>query len=112
MNEGWLYATVILGEALLHFLCNTERLLGRKLHPLIAYVLGVAAMMIPFTGWLIEQGQVDSALVAWALWKTIFCAGLSVALSYGVDALIGKIWNDKQKIEQLELQARVNEQGE
>lgn len=103
MNEGWLYATVVLGEALLHFLCNAERLLGRKLHPLIAYVLGVLAMMIPFTFWLIGLEQVDKEYVAWALWKTIVCAGLAVVLSYGLDAIVDLIWMNRQKTEENEL---------
>lgn len=96
MSEGWLYATVALAEALLHFVCKQEYLLGRKLHPVIAYTLGVLAMMVPFTFWLIGLAQVDKQVIAWALWKTIVAAGLSVLVSYGFEAVVDLVWSGKQ----------------
>jgi len=100
MSDGWLYATVSLAEALLHFVCKQEYLLGRKLHPVIAYTLGVLAMMVPFTLWLIGLEHVDKHVVAWALWKTILAAGLSVLGSYGFEAVIDLIWKDRQKAQE------------
>lgn len=109
MNEGWLYATVAMGEALLHFVCKQEYLLGRKLHPVIAYTLGVLAMMVPFTFWLIGLEQVDKVMIALALWKTIVTAGLSVLVSYGFEAVIGLIWDDKHKTEENALLKQVSD---
>lgn len=100
MNEGWIYATVILGEALLHFVCDTERLMGHRLHPLAAYTLGVLAMMVPFTFWLIGLGDCSLTVIAWTLWKTILCAGVSVLASYGVDAVIDLLWKSRHVSEE------------
>ncbi|MFZ5856745.1 MAG: hypothetical protein ACOYZ6_07940 [Chloroflexota bacterium] len=96
MNEGWLYATVAMAEALLHFICKQEYLLGRKLHPVIAYTLGVLAMMVPFTFWLIGLDQVAKVMIALALWKTIGTAGLSVLVSYGFEAVVDLVWSKKE----------------
>lgn len=109
MNEGWLYATVAMGEALLHFVCKQEYLLGRKLHPIVAYTLGVLAMMVPFTFWLIGLVQVDKVMIALSLWKTIVTAGLSVLVSYGFESVIGLIWSDRLKTEENALLKQVRD---
>jgi hypothetical protein len=93
MNEGWLFYSVFLGEIGLHFACDTERLMGHKLHPVIAYALGVLAMMVPFTFWVIDCTSCGNIQVAWMLWKTIIVAGAGVLIGYGIDALVDILWH-------------------
>lgn len=108
MTEGWLFTSAFLAEALLHYIRWAEILLGRKLHPTLAYIIGVLGLMVPFTFWLVEMPR-DHMVIALVLWKTIVSGGAAVLICYGFDALIDKLWKDKHKIEQLEL--RVNDQG-
>jgi hypothetical protein len=99
MNEGWLIATVFFIEVSLHFICDTEKLLGRKLHPIIAYVLGMLAVMVPFSFWLLEYGDCGRMHVFWALWKTIVAAGVAVLLSYGVESITDLLWKERHATE-------------
>jgi hypothetical protein len=110
MNEGWLFITVVLAEALLHYIRWTEILMGRKLHQVIAYALGVLAMMVPFTFWLIGSEHYSNETIAWVLWKTIVSGGVSVVLCYGFDAVVDLLWHDKhQTAENALLKGRAND---
>lgn len=111
MTEGWLFTSVFLAEALLHYIRWVEVLMGRKLHPTLAYIIGVLGLMVPFTFWLVEMPR-DHMVIAVVLWKTIVSGGASVLICYGVDALVDDKWKSKHKIEQLELQVKVNDKSE
>lgn len=63
---------------------------------LLAYVFGVLGLMIPFTVWLFEHGEV---LVATTLWKVIVAGGLMVTALYGLDHYLELTWKDMEATE-------------
>lgn len=93
MNIPSLIALVVAIEIALHYFRWRETLQGRDLPRPIAYALGVAGMMVPFTFWLLENSLVDAARV---LWLVIVAAGLAVVLSYGIDWVVELIWNVRE----------------
>lgn len=63
-----------------------ERLLRRRLHNLVNYVLGVLALDIPLTGLFAVWGAWNELI---ALWLVTIFGGLAVMLAYAIDG-----WND------------------
>src|SRR3990172_4310009 len=79
MNIVTLIALVVFIEAFLHY-CPWRLILGGKDLPrVIAYMLGVLGLMVPFTAWLIENGEL---IIVRTLWLVIISGGLSVMVAY------------------------------
>jgi hypothetical protein len=62
-----------------------QMLLGRRLHRLEAYVLGVLAMVLPLTGLFCVWGEMWAAI---GLWVVIGAGGLAVMAAYAVDGAL------------------------
>ena len=62
-----------------------ERMLGRRLPRLVAYTLGLLAVAVPVTGWLLAH---DMGLAALALWVAIVTAGLATVACYALDTIL------------------------
>lgn len=56
--------------------------LRRKLPRLAAYTLGLLGMMVPFSVWLIDRGQLE---IVQTLWSVVVSAGMTVFAVYGFD---------------------------
>ncbi len=93
MKAEILIVIVILSEAFLHYFRWKQVLMGRELPRIIAYVLGVLGMMLPFTIWLIEHGYIE---IVGILWTVIIAGGLSVAACYGLDAIVDMRWDQME----------------
>ncbi len=89
MNIPALIALVMTIEVALHYFRWREALQGHELPRPVAYILGVAGMMVPFTFWLLENSQIETARV---LWFVIVAAGMAVILSYGIDWVADLVW--------------------
>lgn len=65
------------------------RLLGRKLPRLVAYVMGVGAIVLPLTGVMVAWDAMGVVMRGWmviaALWVIVACTGLAVGLAWGFD---------------------------
>lgn len=68
-------------EGFLHYASRRE-LWGRDLPRPAAYVLGTLGMMGPFTAWLLDRGQAETARV---LWSVLGAGGVIVLITYLVD---------------------------
>lgn len=79
---GWLVAVVMVAELGLHYFPWRMFLRGKELPRLVAYVLGVLGLMVPFSAWLWQRGEVDVIKV---LWMVIGAGGLTVMALYGLD---------------------------
>ena len=77
---------VIFIEGFLHYSSRRELWSGKELPRPVAYVLGTLGMMVPFTIWLLDTGQRETALV---LWSMLFAGGSIVSISYFVDWVCG-----------------------
>jgi hypothetical protein len=84
-----LLVMVIFIEIAEHYFRWREILMGRDLPRVVAYVLGVAGMMVPFTFWLIQEGYIEAA---WVLWFVIVSAGAAVGLAYLLDWVVKLVW--------------------
>jgi hypothetical protein len=61
----------------------------KRLHRLVAYIIGTLTLNVPFTVWLIYYGsRYDTTTTIAALWGNIFFGGATVLLAWGYDALI------------------------
>lgn len=74
MSIGAMVALVIFIETSLHYFTWRLLLKGKELPRVAAYILGVAGLMVPFTAWLLENGEL---LIARALWLVIASGGMS-----------------------------------
>jgi len=93
MNIVMLIALVVFIEALLHYFPWRLILSGKKLPRVAAYMLGVLGMMVPFTAWLIENGEL---IIVRTLWLVIISGGLSVMVAYGLDKVLDLIWRVRE----------------
>ncbi len=91
MTLWTLIALVMMGEAFLHYFPWMKLLKGKDLPRVPAYALGVLGLMVPFSMWLLEQGEVEILKV---LWMVIIAGGLSVLALYGLDRYIELEWRD------------------
>jgi hypothetical protein len=89
MNVAVLVVLVVFIEIALHDFRWREVLLGRELPRPVAYALGVLGMMGPFTAWLLQKGETETALV---LWLVIAAAGGSVLVCYAIDWVTNLLW--------------------
>lgn len=96
MNEWILLSLVMITEAFLHYFPWAKLLKGRELPHLMAYVLGVMGLMVPFTVWLIEQNE---SVIVTVLWKVIAGGGITVIVLYGLDRYIELEWRDMEASE-------------
>jgi hypothetical protein len=96
MNEWILISLVAALEALLHYIPWKRFLRGRELPRLVAYILGVLALMTPFSIWLIEHDQLDVFIM---LWKVILAGGITVTALYGLDHYVELVWRDMEASE-------------
>jgi hypothetical protein len=83
-----LWILVILTMALelgLHYYPWRMLLKGRNLPRVVAYVLGVCGLMVPFSLWLWIDGEADIIPI---LWLFIISGGLTVLGLYGHDRLL------------------------
>lgn len=93
MNIVTLIALVVFIEAFLHY-CPWRLILGGKnLHRVVAYMLGVLGLMVPFTAWLIENGE---WVIVRTLWLVIVSGGLSVMVAYGLDKVLELLWRVRE----------------
>lgn len=81
MSLPILLILVMFIEGFLHYF-PWRLMLKNDLPKVAAYTLGVAGLMVPFTGWLWEQGYQD---VINTLWAVIFAGGAMVAALYAFD---------------------------
>lgn len=59
---------------------------GRKLPRLAAYILGMSAILLPFTYWMMRQPECLPAWIVTAgLWVIVCAAGLADVLCYALD---------------------------
>lgn len=73
-----------LGELVAHWF-RWERLVGRKLHPVANYVIGVLLFSGPYVGWLIvRRDWLHLSVYATA----VIAAGLAVMVGYAIDAYL------------------------
>lgn len=73
---------VMLAEALLHYFPWRVLLKGKELPRVLAYTLGMLALMAPLSAWLWERGDRE---VIEVMWTVIFAGGLTVLALYGLD---------------------------
>jgi hypothetical protein len=75
---------IVAMESFLHYFPwrMLPMLRGRELPRLAAYVLGLLGMMVPFTVWLMDHGEIE---IVQTLWTVIFAAGMTVFALYGLD---------------------------
>ena len=75
-------------------------LIGRALPRMIAYIIGVLALLIPISVVWLLSGQREIVL---QLWAVVVASGAMVALVYGIDWLLGRIAQarDLEKIQEL-----------
>jgi hypothetical protein len=93
MSVPVLVVLVVFIQIALHYFRWKEVLQGRELPRVVAYTLGVAGMMVPFTAWLIQEGSRE---VAQALWLVIVGAGAAVAISYALDWVVDLAWKVRE----------------
>ena len=93
MSISAMVALVILSEAFMHYFPWRLVLRGRELPRLVAYVLGVLGLMVPFTIWLIELGEWD---IIQALWLVLVSGGSSVLILYALDHVVNLDWKARE----------------
>lgn len=81
MSIGAVIAIVMLAELGLHYF-PWRLIVKGELPRIVAYVLGVLGLMIPFTLWLWANRELD---VIFTLWLVIGAGGLMVMALYGLD---------------------------
>jgi hypothetical protein len=96
MNEYLLIILAAALEAFLHYFPWRRLLRGRELPRLIAYTLGMLALMVPFSLWLIKLGQMHILVM---LWKIILAGGITVTALYGLDHYLDLMWHDREVTE-------------
>lgn len=104
MNDFSLIAIAMLAEGFLHYFPWRQFLKGRDLPRPIAYALGVIGLMLPFTIWLYEHGEIDTIV---RLWMVIVAGGIAVLALYGIDAIKDLYWKEREASER-EAEARKN----
>lgn len=84
MKELVLVAFVVVVEALLHYVPWRLIMKGKReeLPRVVAYTLGVLGMMVPFTVWLWDRGDIETIH---AMWQVIGAAGVAVLFLYWLD---------------------------
>ena len=82
MSIGAAVVIAMLAELGLHYFPWRMMLKGKELPRVVAYALGVIGMMVPFTAWLWDRGEMD---VIQSLWLVIVASGLTVLALYGLD---------------------------
>lgn len=87
---------VMLAESLLHYFPWRTLLKGKKLPRVVAYTLGMLALMGPLTAWLWEHGERH---VIEAMWAVIFAGGLTVLALYGLDRYLKLELRDVEAVE-------------
>lgn len=80
-----LVALTMAAELGLHYFPWRLLLKGRNLPRVVAYVIGVCGLMIPFSIWLWMDGEVEIIPI---LWLFIVAGGLTVLGLYGLDRLL------------------------
>jgi branched-subunit amino acid transport protein AzlD len=94
---------VVIVEALLHYFPWRLLLRGKELPRLVAYILGVIGLMVPFSVWVVVV-LTDWRLVA-VLWGTIVAGGITVMILYGLDHVVDLEWR-KRECDQREKELR------
>lgn len=84
---------IVVTEALLHYFPWRLILKGHDLPRPPAYVLGVSAIAIPLSAWLLVFGYVESVI---ALWLAIVSAGVVVMILYLFDYVLDLMWKDRE----------------
>ena len=102
MNQWLLIILVMLIEALLHYFPWKLLLRGRMLPRLAAYTLGMLGLMVPFSAWLWQCGELE---VMQTMWLIVSAGGLTVFGLYGLDHYLDLIMRDIEATER-EQQAR------
>jgi hypothetical protein len=69
---------------------------GRELPRVAAYTLGVLGLMVPFSVWLYERGEI---VVLQTLWMVIVAGGAMVSALYGLDRYIELEWRNMEATE-------------
>lgn len=87
---------VMLAESLLHYFPWRTLLKGKKLPRVVAYTLGMLALMAPLSAWLWERGDRE---VIEAMWIVIFAGGLTVLALYGLDRYLRLELRDMESVE-------------
>lgn len=100
MNNTSLIVTVMILEGLLHYFPWKMLLRGRELPRVAAYILGVLGLMVPFTAWLWERGEME---IIQMLWMVIVAGGLMVLALYGLDHYTRLEMRDLEAREEREL---------
>lgn len=88
MSVAILLVLVAFIEGFLHYVSRRELWSGKQLPRPLAYVLGTLGMMGPFTAWLMERGQVETAIM---LWLVLGAGGVIVLITYLVDWIYGLV---------------------
>lgn len=82
----WILVVLTMGAELgLHYFPWRLLLKGKDLPRVVAYILGICGLMIPFSLWLWTDGKTE--IIA-ALWLFIIAGGLTVLGLYGLDRLL------------------------
>lgn len=102
-NIAVLIAMVMILEACLHYFPWKMLLRGKELPRVAAYTLGVLGLMVPFTAWLWERGEME---IIRMLWMVIVAGGLMVLALYGLDHYLKLEMRDLESREERSL--RVN----
>lgn len=87
---------VMISEAFLHYFPWMKLFKGNTLPRLLAYIFGVLGLMIPFTVWLFEHDNLETAIM---LWKVIVAGGITVMALYGLDHYLDLWWKDMEATE-------------
>jgi hypothetical protein len=96
-----LVVIVALAEAFLHYFRWRMILGGRELPRVVAYMLGVLGLMLPYSQWLWMHGMIQAREAIMTLWIVIVTGGLSVLVCYGIDTVVDLVWG-KREAEQRE----------
>jgi hypothetical protein len=80
-----LVALAMAAELGLHYFPWRLMFKGRDLPRVVAYMLGVCGLMVPFSLWLWMDGEAE---IIPALWLFIAAGGLTVLGLYGLDHLL------------------------
>ena len=80
-----LVALTMAAELGLHYFPWRMLFKGRNLPRVVAYVLGVCGLMVPFSLWLWMDGE---AVIIPVLWLFIVAGGMTVLGLYGLDRLL------------------------
>lgn len=81
MDLRELVVIVVLVELGLHYF-PWRMLIRRKLPRLAAYTLGLLGIMVPFSLWLMDRGEIE---IMQTMWIVVVSAGFTVFALYGFD---------------------------